>query len=119
MSCIPSSVGGWRWFSSTMIFSALLQKVGAHPTEDVRTMPPPAVTSLASTTAQCTGPRKDLAAGRRIGRLINVVHGEQGGRGAMVQLDNDLLRLAAERGRATDRRCENDAATRGDIVLTS
>ena len=36
----------------------LLQKVGAQPTDEVSTMPPPAVTSLASTTAQCTGPRK-------------------------------------------------------------
>ena len=38
-------------------FVCLVQNVGAAPTEDVSTIPPPAVTSHASTTAQCTGPR--------------------------------------------------------------
>ena len=58
----------------------------------------------------------DLAAVRRIGRLVNVVHAEQRGWMAMVQLDDDLVGLVAEGGRASHRGCEHDAAAGGQVA---
>src|ERR1022692_1627866 len=57
--------GGWCRLSSTMTLSAMLQKVGAAPTPEVSTLPPPAVISAASTTD--SGGEYDAPAGGDIG----------------------------------------------------
>ena len=53
---------------------------------------------------------------RRVGRLVNIVHAQQRGRMAVVQLDDDLLGLVAKGRRATHRGCEHDAAARGQVA---
>ena len=58
---------------------------------------------------------RDRAAVRRIIRLVDVVHAEERRGMVVVELDEDLVRDVAERGRGADRGGEDDGA----VVVTS
>src|SRR5271165_7467798 len=53
---------------------------------------------------------------RRVGRLIYVVHAEQGGRVSAVEFDKNLLSFSDKCGSRSNRRSKNDATAGGYIA---
>src|SRR5208283_1034543 len=57
-----------------------------------------------------------LAAMRRIGWLVDVMHAEQRGRMFAIQFDEHTLRLAAKGWSSADRRGQDNSAARGHVA---